>query len=475
MLKIIKNTSIYTLGNFIPKAIGILLLPIYTYYLSPSEYGIIGSMQAMVSILMVLFTLGFDASVFRLYWDYTTETDRKELFGTMVIAKTIITSVILLIILLFHNTVNNIFPSIPFFPYYFYIVIAVFLSSYFELPKKYFMLKEKPTSYIIFNISAFIVKSGLIIWFIVSIDNTAKSYLQAFLLSTIVIFPAAIVITSRFINFKLSISKLKNILSFSLPIMPTLIFAWIMDLSDRIFLERYYSVKEIGIYSLAYQISSIIIVLIVSFHNTYRPIFFKLANNQNKLKSYNLISKYNNIFIIGIAFVIFIVSIFSNEIINIFFNNSYSMASKIIPLILIAHFFNGLQGLIGRYLEQSKKMVISMWIALIASVLNIILNFILIPPFGMQGAAIATIVSFFTSFILRYFYAKKHTFFVSFNWMIIIPFLIILFLLGIILQNTFGLNIYIIALLKVFLVSLMSILLIIKFYPEIKSFLNKSE
>ena len=76
MAKIIKNTSIYAIGNILPKAAGFFLLPVYTRYLTPADYGIVSSMQVLSTILAVAFTLAIERSIYRLYWDYKTDNDK---------------------------------------------------------------------------------------------------------------------------------------------------------------------------------------------------------------------------------------------------------------------------------------------------------------------------------------------------------------------------------------------------------------
>ncbi|GAB4284877.1 MAG: hypothetical protein Kow0068_10060 [Marinilabiliales bacterium] len=77
MIKFLKNTSLYTIGNIIPQIANFFLLPLYTNYLSPADYGIVQSMQVLSAILIVFFTLAIDRAVYRLYFDFKTENEKK--------------------------------------------------------------------------------------------------------------------------------------------------------------------------------------------------------------------------------------------------------------------------------------------------------------------------------------------------------------------------------------------------------------
>ena len=118
MANLVKNTSLYTLGNIIPKIAGFFLLPIYTAYLSPSDYGIVQSMQVLSAILTLLFTLSIDRAVYRLYFDFKDKASRTTYLSTIVISLFVISLVMLALLFLFQSSIALIYSSISFYPYY---------------------------------------------------------------------------------------------------------------------------------------------------------------------------------------------------------------------------------------------------------------------------------------------------------------------------------------------------------------------
>lgn len=420
---LLKSTSLYTIGNFLPKIAGIILLPLYTKYLSTEEYGIVSSMQSLTPILVILFSLGFDASVFRLYWDYDSERKRKEFFGTMILSRAIFSLVLLVIIFAFQNIIGDIYQSIAFNPFYLYIIITVFLSSFFDIPMKYLMLKEKAGMFIILSLGQFILRSGLILWFIIARNEGAVGFLKAGVISALFVLPVFVYLSIKIMRFQISFDILKNVLGFSLPIMPTMLSGWVIDLSDRIFIERYFTLSDVGIYNLAYKLAGVVLIVISAYHMSYRPLFFKLANAKEQMKAKASIYQYNYLFLLVFSFAVFLIAFFSKEIIYLLFNENYQIAYLLIPLIVVSYFFNGAVGIFDRMIEQSKKINYMMYFAIGAAVLNIVLNFLLIPKFGIYGAAYATIITFAFSFLSRYFFAKYRTYFVPVAWGKLLPLL----------------------------------------------------
>lgn len=81
MSQLLKNTAYYTIGNFTSKAVNFLLLPLYTSYLTPDEYGIVNSMEVFSNILLIFFTLGLERAIYRLYHDFKTTKGQKDFLG----------------------------------------------------------------------------------------------------------------------------------------------------------------------------------------------------------------------------------------------------------------------------------------------------------------------------------------------------------------------------------------------------------
>ena len=261
MANILNSTFIYTIGNIIPKAANFILLPVYTLYLTTTDYGLIESVYALSPILIILFSFSFGASIFRLYYDYD---DKETFFGTIFLSTIFFSTFFLICLILFSNHIEKIYSSIPFYPYFFYVIVTCYISNLFDLPQKYLMINDKPISYISLSLLRFALNAVLILWFIIYKSEGASGYLKAGVISAAIVLPFYLLITSKIIVFKFSFKIFKDVLLFSLPLIPTLLSAWILDLSDRIFLENYFTLSEVGVYSLAYKIAGLVLLIVTS-------------------------------------------------------------------------------------------------------------------------------------------------------------------------------------------------------------------
>lgn len=416
MNKVFKSTAIYSLGNVLPQAAAFILLPVYANYLTPSDYGIIESVNALNPIIVVFFTLCFSSSIFRLQIDYKSQVERKEFFGTLFISNLLFSTFFFLILIGLKNEIIGIYRSIPFYPFFFYMILYVFVNSYFDLPQKYLMISNKPIQYIAITLLNFTLTATFILYFLIIKKEGASGYLKAMVIGSLSVLPFYLSITYQIVSLKFSKKIFLSVLKFSLPIIPTLISAWVLNLSDRIFIERYFSIEEVGIYSLAYKIASSVLILVTSFDMAYRPLFFEYANNLDSKEGIRKISDYNYLLILIFFLTTFFVSLFSKDIISILFQQKFQQAHIYIPLIAFSFFFSVISSMIARFFEQSKRMDINMYISLSMGFINIIFNIILIPFWGIFGAIFATIFSFLIGCSFAYWYAYKNCFFVPFKW-----------------------------------------------------------
>lgn len=414
--KLIKSTFIYTCGNAYPKIIGFILIPLYTRLLSPSEYGIINTMAVLSSVVGVFLTLAVNRSVPRLYYDYKEE-EKKRFLGTIFIMMAIISTCVLALFFIFHSPMGNIFKSTRFYPLIAFTLLIAYFTTYSYLPMTYLRLKEKAANFVSLSISKFTLEAIIKIIILTFFIRSAYGMILGSLITEIIFFPIFLIIISKIIVLKFSPDICKESLKFSLPYIPSVLSAWILNLSDRIFLERYFSLSDVGIYSMGYQFAGYILLLTEAFNRAYEPIYYSLANSgQSMDKIRGTLSKYNYKYLTTIIFLSFLISLFSKEVVTILLDQRYREAYKISMLISFAYCISQSCYIFEISIVQKKKPILLMWIILITAIVNIVLNFVLIPKFRIYGAASSTIISFSLLLALDFYFAKK-LFYIPMNFL----------------------------------------------------------
>ena len=253
--------------------------------------------------------------------------------------------------------------------------------------------------------------------------------MQAKLYTSLVALPIFLIISIRAMSFKINKKIIKESLKYSSPMLPALLSAWILYLSDRIFIEHYFSLHDVGIYSLGYKFAAYLLVFTEAFNKAFEPQYFSIFTSEISEK--NKKSKIKNIntsYIVIVIVLTFIIALFAKEGFGILLDKRYHEAYKITMLISLSYCLSAIAHLWGLGIQAVKKTTYTMYAILIGAALNILLNFILIPVWGMYGAAYATMCAILTQFIIKFFLSKK-CFYVELNYIkIIFIFILLLFI-----------------------------------------------
>lgn len=397
--------------------------------MSTEDFGVVSSMLVIQSIASIFFSLALDRSIIRLYFDYKDLGRKATFFGTNFLAIIIISSIFLALLISVKSSLVRIFPEIQFYPFYFYALLIAYLKGFFLVPKAYLQINNRSISYISLSAIEFILISMSVMFFVVYRKEGAVGMLKGQLLGLSLILPYILIfIVRKYFIFRLNLSMLKKSFRFSIPLIPTLLTALILNLSDRIFLDRYMGLHEVGLYSLAYKVASIVLILISAINMAVTPFYYRKINTLGDTLSSDWSKKFNNgyVKIIGILILVFL--IFSNEVIIIFFGSSYNDSTPIVGLLLLSYFFSGTNNVNGRLIMYHKKTKYSMAIDITTAMINLLLNYLLIPEYGMFGAALATLASMLFAFIISYIFVKINLKASSISWEVYFAITITLFL-----------------------------------------------
>ena len=157
----------------LPMAVSFIMVPIYTRYLLPAEYGILNSMQVLSTIFLIIFTLSIETSLFRLYYDYKDETKRRLFIGSAFILIFVSTTVGTTFLFLFRSTIEKIYTNIPFAPYYILAILIMYFTIFSIVPRIIFVITERGKLYFLTGLLQLLVSLILNIIYIIILDQKA--------------------------------------------------------------------------------------------------------------------------------------------------------------------------------------------------------------------------------------------------------------------------------------------------------------
>ena len=201
---------------------------------------------------------------------------------------------------------------------------------------------------------------------------------------------------------------MKVCLAFGLPIVFHLLAGTIHNSIDRVILEKYVSMSELGIYTIGYQIGMIMSVITTSVNRAWQPSFFEFMSSnmpeeQKRFENRRMLA----FWIIGVGSICLIGMLWAKEFLILLTPEKFHASADVVPIILFGYMFQGLYFFAVSPLFQFKKTKLLLFLTAASALVNIVLNFIFIPKYGIYGAAYATVISFFFQSALVYFIGKK--------------------------------------------------------------------
>jgi O-antigen/teichoic acid export membrane protein len=403
MNRLLKNTSLYTLGRVLPKITSFLLLPIYTRHMSSEEYGISAAMAVFGSLLATLYTIGIDRCIFRLYWDYKTEAEQAAFLGNVFLMLCASAAIFCGMSFALQPLLAKLFPSIPFYPYYLYPMITAVLGVVEFVPKASLQIRQQGLIFTALSLSQFFATTAFIVYFVVSLQQGAEGMLLGQLLSRLILVPLFIIMTLRAIRFEPKWKTIKSILIFSVPLVPNLLSAWAIISVNRFFIERYCSLSDLGIYSLSDRIASIVLVFATAFTVAYSPIFHQTATDFSHRDALSLLSRKNHIYIMICCAIAFGIALFSREAVMGLLDIRYHSSMYLVPLLTYAYLIFVLTRVTTLAFHQKKKTMALSIISIFGLLLNLVLNWIFVPIWGVYGAAVTTVISNLAVLLIQYY------------------------------------------------------------------------
>lgn len=390
-----KQSLIYGFGHILARLVTFLLLPFYTNIFSTEEYGVISLAYAFIGFGSILFHYGMDTALMKFY---ITENDEDKIgvFSTVWVLQLCTSFIFAFFMVWLSPFISKIILGESATLYMLkFIAIILTVDVLWKIPMLLLRAEERSTQFVLFNLLNVLATIVFNYYFVVKIDlGITGVFIGNIFASIMMVFFLAPFIFKRLNLKELSPKLLKKIMKFGLPFVPAGIFTMIMELADRYLLEWMVGTSSVGIYSAGYKLGMFGLLLVMGFNMAWTPFFLKNGNDKDAPILFSKISTY----FLGIyGLVAIILSLYIGEIVRFdfgtysFIGEAFWSSTKIVPVILLAYFFFGLYvlQLPAVYIPEKTKWVPAF--RAIGALTNVSLNILIIPHYGVLGAAWATV------------------------------------------------------------------------------------
>jgi len=422
--KLAGDTAIYGVSSIVGRFINWWLVPYYSHVFPPEEYGVVANLYAYVAFLLVILTYGMETGYFRFA---TNKAEKDKVYSSTLISLFFTSISFILLVVTFDNTFAHWLEYDNYPQYIRWIGIIVAIDAFTSIPFAKLRIESRPIKFAflkLVNITANIVFN---IFFITVCPAILKAHPDSFILhfysqeigigyvfiSNLLasVITLVMLLPEMWVKLRLDLKLLKQIISYSFPILLVGVAGMINQNIDKILLPKLLPedqdpLSQLGIYTTNYKMAVLMNMFIQAFRYAFEPFFFSQSKEKDNRQGYALVLKY---FVI-LGLIIFLgISLFL-DLFRAFhiLGEEYLSGLNIIPIVLMANLFLGIYYTLSLWYKLTDKTRFGAYFAFVGAAITLFINVIFIPFFSYMASAIAVLICFVVMTLLSYVVGQKH-------------------------------------------------------------------
>ena len=408
MSKFIRSSLVYVLLNGISSVIPFLLIPFYTSYLTPTDFGFFTSFQILSGFISPFISFGFLSYIERAQSSTDTITKKNSVLIS-VVTFFLNSGIIFLLFIPF----RLIFVSLV--PLNWLIITSIIIiplsQNIAQIILTIYQMNNRPNAYFIYSILNIFLTTIFSVFFVYFINSTWQGRVTGmFISSAILIFVSLVILYKYLFSDKIVFSSLeiKQMFKYGAPLVLNNIFGYALLIVDRMFLFTKIGPEETGLYSLGFQISQIIVLVLLAINTAFIPWLYNQLKSEDVDKKIKIV-RWSYLFIFSSVFLSMIFGFLSPFLLTFFVNKSFDGAFKFVFLLSLAQGVRSIYFATSNYITYSGKTKYILYSMIISFCIHVPISYLLIHKYSAIGAAYAVLFSnFFSSSIVFFFSSKAY-------------------------------------------------------------------
>jgi O-antigen/teichoic acid export membrane protein len=396
MLKQLKqlgsDSLIYGLSGVVTRMIGIFLIPIYTRLFVPEDYGIINLINTTFFLLGLLVACALDNSASRWFYDIKDEADHKKTFVTWIWFQFILSAAVAILVIVISPYLIHTFFRENGKPIYFILPALTMLTNLLPaVINNWYRVHRRPVATVVFSVCQTLVTIGLSVLFVIILRWHITGVFAALAISSALFSLVALQQMRGWLSIKyFSKERLQPMLKYAVPFIPAAIAYWLLNSTDSYFLAFFKNNAEVGLFGIGASVASGIVLFTGAFQQAWGPFAFSIMNDDNAKQVYaSVFLLYGYV----MGFLAASLMLFAPEVLMLLTAPAYHDAAWVAGilgynLVLIGFTYIAVIGTSIAKITAPYGMAM-----LLATILTVILDILLIPKFGKEGSAIATVAA----------------------------------------------------------------------------------
>ena len=403
--KLTGETFIYGISGIISKFISLFLLPFYARKLSPAEYGDIGLLNSIYFFIVIIVCLGLDSAVYRWFFDKDNKIKNVSLFNNWFSLQFKLSSIIVILGVISTYWFSQKFLVSKYSEYLLLIIcINVLLNLFYLIITEWLRINLKAKQTVLFSIGLIALSFTFSSTFILYFNLSVFGFFLGQTLAQLIVAVIAIIkypYLYRFIKVKYTV--IKPLLSYGLSIIPATLSATIMLMVTSFLIQSKLSSSSLGLYQMGNNFASIIMLFTSAFAQAWAPFSFSIMNEPNHKTFY---AKVLDIYFSVVCLLAFAIALLANEFILIIATEKFAGSARIAGILAYLYFLTSLSVIAITGMAITKKVKQYSQIVIFASIVTIILEYVLI-RFDKEGVAFGMLLGQALIPILIFYYSQK--------------------------------------------------------------------
>jgi O-antigen/teichoic acid export membrane protein len=389
-----RHSAIYGIGGLVSRIIAVLLLPLYTRYLTPSDYGQIETLLALTTVMGLVLRAGITSAFFRFYFDVEDDDGRLRVLRTSFWFTMGGGTLGLVLLLLFASPVATLlFGDADAANLVRAAGVALWATVNYEQMTSLFRVEERSVAFVCASLANVFLTIAITLLLVVSLEKGAIGVIVGNFSGTLIVYLALLGYRREQHGLQFDRRLLREMNRFGVPLVPTALFLWVTNFSDRFFLVKLADVAEAGLYSVGVRVASAMVLLLTAFRMAWPAFAYSIKDEREARRTYAYVLTYLTVVTAWVALAL---TLLSPWLVDLLAAPRFADSASVVGPLAFATVSYAAYIVIAIGVGRARRTQFNWVVTGAAALVNVALNLALIPPYGMIGAALATVAAYTT-------------------------------------------------------------------------------
>jgi O-antigen/teichoic acid export membrane protein len=412
MRRLARHSAIYGIGGLVSRILATVLLPLYTHFLPPSAYGQVEAITAATAILAIVLQLGIANAFFRFYFDAKQAREKLTVVRTSFWFTMAMATLGLVLGVVFAEQIAHVLGLGDAASLVRAGAVGLWAQTNYQQLTALFRVEERSVSYAIASVTNVLITVLSMVLFVAVFHWGAVGLIVGNFTGTLVVYLALLIYRREQLGLEFDRPLFRKMQSFGLPLVPSALALWVINFVDRQFVIWFKGLDEAGVYSAAVRIASVITFVMIAFRTAWPAFAYSIEDDREARLTYAFVLTYLLAFASWIALAL---GALAPWLVRLLTAPKYHRASEAVALLAFAGAVYAGYTVLAIGSGRARKTQLNWVVTGAGAVLNIALNFWLIPAYGMVGAAVSTLAAYVALFLGMTWYAQ-HVYPVPYQW-----------------------------------------------------------